>query len=191
MMRWSGDARQTMMALAMMLTAGTAMGAKVAVVAPGVEMIAESGGESGVMKDAFFTGTEKFAKNAKEVNEVNLDKNMLQMTDDSQKDMAGKMDFVSVRSYEYAKEGDYSRSDVEEFRNRIPGDWSHVVHVHEEKEDTDVWMKSDPGGQTSEMVVITVEPRELNFVHLKGHMSLRELSKMGAKYGAPTPPGIR
>jgi hypothetical protein len=149
-------------------------------------------------KDELFAGTEKFAQGAKATTEVNLDKNMLGMVgkfgddgaDKSGTDLAKKMDFVIVHSYEYAAPGRYKMADVEEFRKRLEdGGWSHVVKERSETESTDVCVKVDGNGQFSELVVITAEPTELTFVHLKGHMSMDELSRVGSHYGVPSVDG--
>jgi hypothetical protein len=145
-------------------------------------------------KDELFAGADKFAQGAKSSTEVNLDKNMLAMVgkfgdegeDKSGSDLASKMDFVIVREYEYAKAGQYNMADVEEFRKRLEdGGWSHLVKERSATESTDVCVKIDKDGGFSELVVISAEPTELTFVHLKGHMSMKELSKMGARYGVP------
>ncbi|GGA71851.1 hypothetical protein GCM10011507_24340 [Edaphobacter acidisoli] len=142
-------------------------------------------------KDDLFAGAEKFAKNAKSSTEVNLDKNMLGMAgkfsnddDDGASNLTKKMDFVIVRDYEYDKPGDYNMADVEEFSKRLDGNgWSHVVKERSATESTDVCMKTDDSGTVSELVVIDAEPKELTFVHLKGHMSMSDLEKAGGKYG--------
>jgi hypothetical protein len=145
-------------------------------------------------KDELFAGADKFAQGAKSSTEVNLDKNMLGMVgkfgddgdDKTGSDLARKMEFVIVRSYEYAKAGQYNMADVEEFRKRLEdGGWSHLVKERSETESTDVCVKTDKDGGFSELVVISAEPMELTFVHLKGHMSMQELTKMGAHYGVP------
>lgn len=145
-------------------------------------------------KDELFAGADKFAQGAKSSTEVNLDKNMLAMVgkfgddgeDKSGTDLARKMDFVIVRAYEYAKAGQYNMADVEEFRKRLEdGGWSHLVKERSATESTDVCVKTDKDGQFTELVVISAEPMELTFVHLKGHMSMKELTKMGAHYGVP------
>ncbi len=145
-------------------------------------------------KDPILEGTEKFAQGAKESNEVNMDKNTLALmngmngsknADQKQADIAQQMDFIYVRSYEYAEPGKYKMSDLEVFHKRLSGDnWSHVVSSHEEKEQSDVWVRTDSEGRNSEMVVISAEPKELSFVHLKGRMSLKDLGNMGTKFGA-------
>jgi hypothetical protein len=145
-------------------------------------------------KDELFAGTEKFAQGAKSTTEVNLDKNMLGMVgkfgddgaDKSGTELAKKMDFVIVHSYEYGAPGLYKIADVEEFRKRLEdGGWSHIVKERSANESTDVCVKVDGNGQFSELVVISAEPTELTFVHLKGHMTMDELTRMGAHYGVP------
>ena len=145
-------------------------------------------------KDDLFAGAEKFSQGAKSTTEVNLDKNMLGMVgkfgddgdDKSGTALAKKMDFVIVRSYEYAATGQYNMADVEAFRKRLEdGGWSHVVKERSATENTDVCVKAGPDGQFSELVVISAEPMELTFVHLKGHMSADDLMMVGSHYGVP------
>jgi len=142
-------------------------------------------------KDELFAGTEKFAQGAKSTTEVNLDKNMLAMANKSGDkgnkpgtDLMKKMDFVIVREYQYEKPGQYNLAEIEKFRKRLDNSgWSHMVKERSATESTDVCIKTDNGGEFSELVVIEAEPTELTFVHLKGHMSLDELIKAGGKYG--------
>lgn len=179
MTRRNGIARMRLMAMvAMFFVAATSMRAL------GVPQ----------QKDELFAGADKFAQGAKSTTEVNLDKNMLAMVgkfsddgeDKSGAELAKKMDFVIVRAYEYAKAGQYNLADVEEFRKRLEdGGWSHLVKERSATESTDVCVKMDKDGQFSELVVISAEPTELTFVHLKGHMSMEELTKMGGRYGVP------
>lgn len=149
-------------------------------------------------KDYLFAGAEKFAKNAKSSTEVNLDKNMLGMagrfSDDGDREageLTKKLDFVIVRDYEYDKPGEYNMADVEEFSRRLDtGGWSHVVKERSANESTDVCVKTDGEG-ISELVVISASPKDLTFVHLKGHMSMSDLEKAGGRYGAPQGPELQ
>ena len=180
--------------------AGAALAA-ILVAAPGA--LALSGqrvsiGFSPQVKDDLFAGADKFSHGAKSSTEVNLDRKMLAMaakfagSDSDEKDdkdeakLVNKLEFVIVRSYEYEKAGMYNMADVEEFQKRLEsGGWSHLVKVRSATDSTDVCVKTDDNGAFSELVVISAEPAELTFVHLKGHMSMEELTKAGAKYGVP------
>lgn len=138
------------------------------------------------VKDGLFEGTEKFAAGAKDVTEVNMDKNMLGMVGGkgAGENMARKMDFVVVRTYTYEKEGMYRDEDVEVYRKRLrDGNWSCMVHTRDKNGSTDICMRSGGDNETHEMVVLTAEAKALTFIHLKGRMPFSELGKM-----APVPP---
>ncbi|HZL26649.1 MAG TPA: DUF4252 domain-containing protein, partial [Acidobacteriaceae bacterium] len=145
-------------------------------------LVAAVAGEAQV-KDDLFAGTEKFAQGASEVNDVNLDKNMLGMVSKGKgSGLAGKMDYVVVHSYTYDKPGMYRMEDVDVFRKKLTdGTWSCFVHTRDRSGSTDVCKKSDDNA--TELVVITAEPKELTFVHMRGNMSLGDLMKMHGSFG--------
>jgi hypothetical protein len=142
--------------------------------------------------DPLFAGVDQFSKNSTNTTDVNLDKNTLALAGMGKHDdgVAKKMDYVSVHTFEYPKEGDYNKNEVAKIRQRLDnGDWKRIVHETSPTESTDVCMKTGDEGEWSELVVITAEPKALTFVHLKGHLSLSDLSKFtGGKGGdAPDP----
>ena len=150
-------------------------------------------------QDDVLAGVDKFAKGAKEANEITLDKKMLGLAgsflgskDPNKKSLMGKMDSVVVRNYEYAAPDQYRMEDVEQVRRRLDsGGWSHLVKSQNAKQTTDICVKTDDAGIMSEMVIIDAEPTELNFIHLKGHMSVEDLSKMSGSFGGPTDPALK
>lgn len=133
--------------------------------------------------DHLFDGVEKFAAKAKESSEVNLDKSMLGLAarkGGDKGDLAQKLDLVVVRNYEYANEGDYNLADVQAVMKKLNGDgWKHLVRTREGKEMTDICVKQDSEGVTKEMVIISAEPKELSFVHLKGNVNLSDMHNLG------------
>jgi hypothetical protein len=64
-----------------------------------------------------------------------------------------------------------------------------MVKERSATEQNDVWVRTEDNGTFSELVVISAEPNELNFVHLKGHMTMQELTQAGAQYGVPQTQG--
>jgi len=134
------------------------------------------------VKDDLFAGTEKFAKGAKEVSEVTLDPSMMGMIPggkDGGSDMAHKMRFIVVRSYEYDKPGMYKMEDVEVYRKKLDdGSWNCSIRVREKDESTDICSRQTADHKGSEMVIIAAEPKELTFIHMSGNMSLNDLQKM-------------
>jgi hypothetical protein len=135
-------------------------------------------------KDKLFDGVDVFSKGASNSTDVTLDKSMMGMAaamKGQMGDLAGKMDFVSVHTYEYPKAGMYNMADVDRITKRLDGDsWHHMVREHSDKDTTDVCVKMDSEGQPSEMVVVDAEPQEVNFVHLKGHFTMADLKHFGA-----------
>ena len=139
-------------------------------------------GAAAQVDDELFKGTEKFAAKAKSVNEVNMDKNMLSAVAKGagkKAELAKKVNFIVIRNYEYAQEGDYDAADVDVFFRKLDGaGWKHVVRTRDGKDRTDICIRQDGNGMT-ETVIISAEPKELNFIHMSGTGSLADLQKMG------------
>ena len=146
-------------------------------------------GEDPQAKDDLLEGLDRLGANAKERNEVNLDKNMLALAGGKKgghyADLAQKMDFITVRNYEFATKGQYQKSDLDALRHRLDGSgWSHVVRNESVGETNDIVIKADREGMISDMVVLNAEPRELNIVHLRGHFRMEDVQgALGATTG--------
>jgi hypothetical protein len=122
---------------------------------------------SAVVKDDLFNGTEKFAKGASDVTEITMDPDTLKMVGGKNADKARRTVLNVVRTYSYDKPGMYNIADVEEFRNKLNvGEWHCSVHMRDTKrgESTDVCNRSRTDGLV-ETAIITVEPKELTFIH--------------------------
>lgn len=135
------------------------------------------------VKDDLFAGTEKFANGASDVTDVNLGPEMLGMVSGKHGgDLAHKMNFMVVRTYEYPHTGMYRMEDVEAYRQKLrTGNWNCFIHTYESKsgESTDICSRALPNNQGNEMVILTVEPKELTFIHMSGNASLADLGKLG------------
>lgn len=140
------------------------------------------------VKDDLFAGTEKFAQGASDVTEVNLDPKMMEMIPDKKAgsaELAHKMNFIVIHTYSYDKPGMYRQEDVDVYRRKLTdGSWSCAIHVKEKDETTDICSRTGADHESTEMVIMSAEPRELTFIHLSGRMSLSDLQKMGNKMGS-------
>jgi hypothetical protein len=136
------------------------------------------------VKDELFAGTEKFAQGATNVTDVNLGPDMLGMVSGKHGgDVAHKLNFMVVRTYEYPRAGMYRMEDVEAYRQKLrTGNWNCFIHTHESEtgESTDICNRALPNDEGNEMVIMTVEPKELTFIHMSGKGSLADLGKLGA-----------
>jgi len=92
---------------------------------------------------------------------------------------------VYVKSFEFAKEGQYSDADLNGLRAQLrTPDWSKLVEVQEEKENVAVYMRSD-GTQFQGMVVLAVEPTEVTFVQIVGAIDPSMLGALSGQFGIP------
>jgi 5-methylcytosine-specific restriction endonuclease McrBC GTP-binding regulatory subunit McrB len=139
---------------------------------------------------------EKLAQKAKETVDVTLDQSMLQLAsgflskDDPDeakvKKLVAKLKGIYVRSFEFAREGEYSAADVQAFRNQLkqPG-WSRIVGVKSvEGENTEVYVLKN-GDQFGGLVVLATEPKEFTIVHIDGPINPEDLAELSGHMGIP------
>jgi hypothetical protein len=147
-----------------------------------------SGGET-QMKDDLFAGTEVFAKGASDVTEITMDPDTLGMVGGKDSHKAHNMILNVVRTYEYDKPGMYRMEDVDAIRAKLnTGDWHCSVHTRSLKsgEATDICNKR----RTDDLVetaIITVEPKELTFIHTIRKRSEGETGDMSGVLIGPLP----
>jgi Domain of unknown function (DUF4252) len=145
--------------------------------------------DEGQTHDDLLDGLDKLGANAKEKNEVNLDKNMMALTAGRKggrfSDLSSKMDLITVRNYEFATKGMYSKSDLDALRKKLDSNgWSHIVRNESEGEANDIAVKATSDGYISDMVILNAEAKELNIVHLRGHFRMEDVNgAMGATMG--------
>lgn len=141
------------------------------------------------VKDELMEGLDKLGNNAKERNEVNLDKTMMALAGGRKggryAGLSDKMDFIVVRNYEFASKGMYSKSDLDTLRRRLDGNgWSHLVRNESDGESNDIVVRTDGDGLIRDMVILNVEAKELNIVHLRGHFKMEDVNgAMGSMMG--------
>lgn len=134
---------------------------------------------------------------------VTLDKSMLKMAAKFMKDgdddaearriIAG-LEGIYVRSFEFAKEGEYSQADVEAVRSQLHGTaWGRIVGVRSKRRDgdVDVYFKDAGNGQLGGIVVIAAEPRELTIVNIIGTIDPEKLADLSGEFGIPRLEGSR
>jgi hypothetical protein len=118
-------------------------------------------------KDDLFAGTEVFAKGASDITEITMDPDTLNLVNGPERGRARNTVLKVVRTYTYDKPGMYNMSDVEAIRNKLnTGDWHCSVHVRDLKNGTgsDICGKRRTDGMR-ETAIISVEPKQLTFIH--------------------------
>lgn len=131
-------------------------------------------------KDDLMEGLDRLGANAKERNEVNLDKNMMALAgnrDGRYADLSSKIDLITVRNYEFAQKGQYQRSDLDGLRRKLEGNgWSHIIRNESADESNDIVIRSGGDGFISDMVILNAESREVNVVHIRGHFRMEDVN---------------
>jgi hypothetical protein len=133
------------------------------------------------------------APKATEKVEVTLDGPLLQMAamfmddkdpEESQvKQIIVGLKGIYVRSFKFARPGEYSDGDLQAIRAQLGG-WSQIVNVQKHDESTGVYLKTD-GKKIQGMVVLTAEPMELTVVNIAGAIDLDQMRKLSGHLGIP------
>jgi hypothetical protein len=126
------------------------------------------------------------AKNATEKTELTLEGPMLDILKQTVLKASGQdpalfaaVDQISVHSYEFAKPGDYSNSDLDPLRKQLassPG-WSRVLNAKEHGEDTQIYVFIQ-GDKPSGFLLISAKPEEVNVIHVSGSIQLAQLKEL-------------
>ncbi len=140
---------------------------------------------------------EKLAAKASETVNVTLDGPLLQMAgqflnsknaDEQQaKIVLSKLKGLHVRTFEFAKAGEYSEADIAEFRSQLRSPaWSRIVDTNskEDGEHVEVYLKQEKN-QVVGLVIIAAEPKELTIVSFDGAIDLKQLASLGGQFGIP------
>jgi Domain of unknown function (DUF4252) len=139
---------------------------------------------------------DRLAEHATETVDVALDASMLQLAsrflskDDPDqvrvKQLVSKLKGVYVRTFQFDKDGQYSKGDVEAIRSQLKApDWTRIVGVTSTKgENSGIYVKRN-GDQIAGLVVLNAEPKELTIVHIDGAIDPQELSELGGHLGIP------
>jgi hypothetical protein len=139
---------------------------------------------------------DKLAAKAEEVTDVNLDGPLLQMATkffkadsndaEIQKLISG-LKGVYVKSFEFAKEGSYSKEDVTAIISQIHGaGWKRMVNVDSKQghEMTQIFTRTQ-GDKISGLIIVSAEPKELTVVNIIGAIDIAKLSQLERRFGIP------
>jgi hypothetical protein len=132
---------------------------------------------------------DRLAAKAEESVDVTLSGPMLRLAARfiSDKVIAG-LDGIYVRSFSFAREGEYNMADVDAFRAQVQGpSWSRIVGVTSKRtgDDVDVYFKIGGGDKLGGIVVISAEPRQLTLVSIAGTIDPDQLVEISGEFHIP------
>jgi hypothetical protein len=99
------------------------------------------------------------------------------------KSLLAGLEGIYIRSYTFAKAGEYSLADVDRLRSQLKG-WSKVLSVHEAGEDTGIYLRTE-GEKILGLVVVSAEPTELTLINIVGSIRPDQLKDLSGKFHIP------
>lgn len=145
-------------------------------------------------QDPLFAGSSLLAHGAEQTTIVNLNKSMIQQMNEMsngkmKKGMPpwmGNLSWIAVRVYQYKKADSYKLADVLRIAKRFDGnDWLPMVKVIDKKQHVWIYTRQDDDPEQKEMAIIVAQPEQVVLVHLKGLLSMNELSEITKQYSTP------
>ena len=135
------------------------------------------------------------ADRAEEVVDITVDANMLKLAakffsknkpdERALRDMISGLEGIYVRSYEFAKEGEYDRALVDRIKSQLGPNWKPLVTVRSKKKENVNIYAYMVGENVTGLVIIATEPREFTVVNINGPIDIERLSQMEGQFGIP------
>lgn len=130
---------------------------------------------------------------AEEVVDVTLDANMLRLAskffskgeEREIGEMVAGLEGIFVRSYSFAKEGEYDRNLVDKVKSQLGSNWQPLVTVRSKtKENVNIYADMR-GDRILGLVIIASEPKEFTVVNIVGPVDIEKLSRLEGQFGIP------
>jgi hypothetical protein len=140
---------------------------------------------------------DKLGKNATESTNITLDGDSLKMAgnflgdSESIKPLVKNLKGVYVRSFEFAKPGQYNEADLNPLREYLKAaQWNKILDVKEASETSEIYLQTLPNNQLGGLAIISAEPTEVNVVFITGVLNMADVAKLSGNLGIPEIPNI-
>lgn len=140
-------------------------------------------------------GLAGLADRAEEVVDVTLDASLIRLAakflgdDDPEereiRQMISGLKGIYVRSYTFAKDGEYDRSLIDRVKSQLGPSWKPLVTVRSKTKENVNIMADMRGERVAGLVILAAEPRELTIVNIVGEIDIDRLSKLEGEFGIP------
>lgn len=135
------------------------------------------------------------ADKAEEVVDVTLDANMLRLAakflsghnsdERAVRDVINGLEGIYVRSYEFAKAGEYDLSLIDRVKSQLGSSWKPLVTVRSKTKENVNIMADMRGDKVVGLVIIAAEPREFTIVNIQGTIDIDRLADLSGQFGIP------
>jgi hypothetical protein len=136
-----------------------------------------------------FKSLDKLGANATESTNIGLEGDTLKLATSllgDDKSPFRSLTGVYVRSFEYAKTGQYKDADLEPVRAYIRSlQWNKIVDVKESGEKTEIYLQALPNNRLGGLAIVSAEAKEVTVVFISGNMDIADLGKLSGNLGLP------
>ena len=101
------------------------------------------------------------------------------------RDMIQGLDGIYVRSYQFAREGEYDRKLVDRVKSQLGPSWKPFVTVRSKKKNNVNIYADMRGEKIVGLVIISAEPREFTVVNISGPIDIDRLADLEGQFGIP------
>jgi hypothetical protein len=140
-------------------------------------------------------GLAGLADRAEEVVDVTLDASLIRLAakflgdnDPEEREirqMISGLQGIYVRSYTFAKDGEYDRSLIDRVKSQLGPSWKPLVTVRSKTKENVNIMADIRGERVAGLVILAAEPRELTIVNIVGEIDIDRLSRLEGEFGIP------
>ena len=135
------------------------------------------------------------ADRADDVVDITLDANLLKLAakflsgndadERAVREMISGLQGIYVRSYTFAKDGQYDRSIPGRVKSQLGATWQPLVTIRSKtKENVNIYADVR-GEKINGLVIIAAEPRELTIVNIVGSIDIDRLASLEGQFGIP------
>jgi hypothetical protein len=136
-----------------------------------------------------FKSLDKLGANAKESTNITLEGDTLKLATSflgDDKSALKSLTGVYVRTFEFAKPGQYKEADLAPLRAYLKTlQWTKIVDSKESDETSEIYLQALPNNRLGGLAIISAEPKEVAIVFISGVMSMSDLGKLSGNLGIP------
>jgi hypothetical protein len=136
-----------------------------------------------------FSSLDKLGANASESTNITLEGDVLKLATSflgGDKGPLRNLTGVYVRTFEFAKSGQYKEADLAPLRAYVKTlKWTKVVDVKETNETSEIYVQPLPNDQLGGLAIINAEPKEVDIVFISGVLNLSDVGKLSGNLGIP------
>jgi hypothetical protein len=136
-----------------------------------------------------FTSLDKLGANASGSTNITLEGDTLKLATSflgGDKGPFRNLTGVYVRSFEFAKPGQYKEADLAPLRAYVKTlKWTKIVDVKETTETSEIYLQPLPNDKLGGLAIISAEPSEVSVIFISGVLNLSDVGKLSGNLGIP------